>query len=179
MATLVYTFSPTLINEASWGINRGQQGVQTLTDTSADTRHRRRPRTYAQSQLPLKDSSGNPAYPAAHQPQQQYLEPASAGFNFGLPSGYSAQSAGQGVNRRSELWSDSRWPFSGTDQLQTVHDKITWVKVSHTFKAGVYYERQARNVSASTRSTTPPELIISVPTAPTLSTPDTLTPTPW
>jgi hypothetical protein len=59
VATLVYTFSPTLINEASWGINRGQQGVQALTDTSADTATGGAT-TYAQSQLPLKDSSGNP-----------------------------------------------------------------------------------------------------------------------
>ena len=34
IGTLVYTFSPTLINEFSWGVNRGNQGVNAL-DKSA------------------------------------------------------------------------------------------------------------------------------------------------
>ncbi len=146
LATVVYTFSPTLINEASWGINRGQQGVGPLTDTSADT-STGGARTYAQSQLPLVDSSGN----ALTLPR---INPASANtlnllpqVNFGLPSGYSAQSAGQGISGAPNFSLDSRWPFTGTDQLQTIQDKITWVKGAHTFKAGFYYERQARNVS--------------------------------
>ncbi len=31
--------------------------------------------------------------------------------------------------------------------MQTIQDKVTWVKGPHTFKAGIYYERMARNVS--------------------------------
>jgi hypothetical protein len=42
---------------------------------------------------------------------------------------------------------DSRWPFTGTDQLGSLQDKVTWVKGSHNLKAGFYYERMARNVS--------------------------------
>ena len=42
---------------------------------------------------------------------------------------------------------DPRWPFTGTDQLQTIQDNLTWVKGSHSFKGGIYIERMARNVS--------------------------------
>ena len=31
--------------------------------------------------------------------------------------------------------------------MQTIQDKVTWVKGSHTFKAGIYIEKMARNVS--------------------------------
>src|SRR5215469_7917403 len=96
LGTIVYTFGPTLINEASWGINRGLQGVGPLTDTSADT-STGGARTYENSLLPLKDANGN----ALTLPR---INPASANtlnllpqVNFCLPSGYSAQSAGQGI----------------------------------------------------------------------------------
>ena len=57
--TLIYTISPNLINEFTWGINRGKQGVNPLDDTSADTATGG-VKTYAQNLLPLKDASGNP-----------------------------------------------------------------------------------------------------------------------
>ncbi|MGO9255911.1 MAG: carboxypeptidase-like regulatory domain-containing protein, partial [Bryobacteraceae bacterium] len=145
LGTLIYTFSPTLINEFSWGINRGSQGVIPLTDTSADTATGGA-KTYAQSLLPLKDSNGNAlTLPRINQNSNTLnLLPQ---VNFGLPTNYSAQSSGQGVNGAPTFSLDSRWPFTGTDQLQTLQDKVTWVKGQHTFKAGVYYERMARNVS--------------------------------
>ena len=145
LGTLVYTFSPTLISEFSWGINRGRQGVQPLTDTSADTATGGA-MTYAQSQLPLKDSSGNPlTLPRINQNSNILnLLPA---VNFGLPTNYTAQSSGQGLTAGPTFSNDPRWPFTGTDQLQTIQDKVTWVKGPHTLKAGIYYERMARNVS--------------------------------
>jgi len=146
LGTMVYTFTPTLINELSWGINRGKQGVDPTTDTSSNPNNGGA-RTYAQSLLPLKDSSGNAlTLPRINQSSNILnLLPA---VNFGFPStGFSAQSSGQGISGAPLFSLDSRWPFSGTDQLQTLQDKITWVKGPHTFKAGFYYERMARNVS--------------------------------
>ena len=145
LGTLVYTVSPTLISEFSWGINRGLQGVGPLTDTSANT-STGGARTYQNSLLPLKDANGNPlTLPRINQASNVLnLLPA---VNFGLPSGFSAQSSGQGVTAAPTFSLDSRWPFTGTDQLQTLQDKVTWVKGAHTFKAGIYYERMARNVS--------------------------------
>lgn len=145
LGTLVYTFSPTLINELSWGINRGSQGVIPLTDTSADTATGGA-RTYQQSLLPLKDSNGNALTLPRINQNSNYLNLLPA-VSFGFPSAYSAQAAGQSVTAAPTFSLDSRWPFTGTDQLQTLQDKVTWVKGSHTFKAGVYYERMARNVS--------------------------------
>ncbi len=145
LGTVVYTISPTLISELSWGINRGRQGVEPLTDTSADTATGGA-KTYAQSLLPLKDSNGSPlTLPRIN--QNSNILNLLPQVNFGLPSGYSAQSSGQGVTAAPNFSLDSRWPFTGTDQLQTLQDKTTWVKGAHTFKAGFYYERMARNVS--------------------------------
>jgi hypothetical protein len=145
LGTLIYTVNPTLISEFSWGINRGRQGVEPLTDTSADTATGGA-RTYAQSLLPLKDANGNTlTLPRINQNSNILnLLPA---VSFGLPSGFSAQSSGQGVTAAPTFSLDSRWPFTGTDQLQTIQDKVTWVKGPHTLKAGIYYERMARNVS--------------------------------
>ncbi|MDQ6708242.1 MAG: Plug and carboxypeptidase regulatory-like domain-containing protein, partial [Acidobacteriota bacterium] len=57
-ATAVYTFSPTLINEFTWGVNRGKQGVNPLDQaTSAATGGTK---TYADNLLPLKDTTGKP-----------------------------------------------------------------------------------------------------------------------
>jgi hypothetical protein len=146
IGTVVYTFSPNLINEFSWGLNRGKQGVDPMTDTSSN-KNNGGARTYQDSLLPLKDSNGNAlTLPRINQASNVLgLLPA---VSFGFPStGFSAQSSGQGVTAAPTFSNDSRWPFTGTDQLQTIQDKITWVKGPHTLKAGFYYERMARNVS--------------------------------
>src|SRR5260370_419447 len=58
VGTVVYLASPTLINEFSWGVNRGKQGVNPLnTVTSTATGATK---TYADNLLPLKDSNGKP-----------------------------------------------------------------------------------------------------------------------
>jgi hypothetical protein len=67
--------------------------------------------------------------------------------NFGLPSGFSAQSAPTGLPNLPTFGFDSRWPFDGTDNLATFVDNITWIKGSHSIKAGFYFEHDARNVS--------------------------------
>ena len=146
LATLIYTISPTLINEFSWGINRGLQGVGPLTNTSSNP-NTGGVSTYPQSLLPLKDANGNAlTLPRINPASSNYLGLLPA-VSFGLPSNYSAQSSGQGVNGAPTFSLDSRWPFTGTDQLQTIQDKVTKVAGAHTFKAGIYIEKMARNVS--------------------------------
>jgi hypothetical protein len=146
LGTLIYTISPTLINEVTWSINRGKQGVNPLSDTSQDTAVGG-VKTYAQSQLPLIGANGQPLTLPRINQDSNYLNLLPA-VSFGFPStGFSAQSSGQGITNAPTFSNDSRWPFDGTDQLQALQDKITWVKGPHTFKAGVYYERMARNVS--------------------------------
>ena len=144
LATLIYTISPTMINEVSWGVNRGRQGNNPL-DT-ATSKAVGGTKTYADNLLPLKDSSGNAiALPRINQGSNILnLLPQ---VNFGLPSGFTAQSAGQGLSQGPTFGHDSRWPFTGTDMVQSLTDKVTWVKGSHNVKAGFYLERMARNVS--------------------------------
>jgi hypothetical protein len=134
VGTVVHTFSPNLINEFTWGINRGKQGVNAIDD-----------QLYAKSLLPLKDSSGNAlTLPSIFNANSQKLLPT---INFGLPSGFSAQSSGLSVTNAPTFGHDPRWPFVGTDTVQSITDKVTWVKADHNIKAGFYYERMARNVA--------------------------------
>ena len=84
-------------------------------------------KTYEQSLLPLKDSNGNALTLPRINQGSNYLNLMPA-VNFGLPSGFSAQSSGQGVTAAPTFSLDSRWPFTGTDQLQTIQDNLTWLR---------------------------------------------------
>jgi hypothetical protein len=144
LGTIVYTISPNMVNEFSYGVTRGKQGVNPL-DTATSTAVGGT-KTYADNLLPLKDANGNAiALPRIFQGSNVLnLLPQ---VNFDFPSGFSAQSAGQTISNRPTFGHDSRWPFVGTDMVQSITDKITWVKGSHNVKAGIYIERMARNVS--------------------------------
>lgn len=134
VGALIYTFKPNMILETMWGITRGHQ-MNTPTDMTL----------YNNSLLPLKDSAGNIDLPRFFKGTNYLnLRPQ---VNFGLPSGYSAQSAGQGITNAPGYGFDSRWPFDGTDQVQTINSNLTWVKGAHNLKFGVYLEKMARNVS--------------------------------
>jgi hypothetical protein len=144
IGTAVYAFSPTLINEVSYGVNRGKQGVNPLDNpTSTATGGTK---TYEDNLLPLKDGTGKPISLPRIFPSSNVLGLLPQ-VRFDLPSGFSAQSAGQGITGAPVFGHDPRWPFTGTDMLQTVTDTVTWVKGAHTVKGGVYIERMARNVS--------------------------------
>ena len=67
--------------------------------------------------------------------------------NFGLPSGFTARRLPPAFPNLPCFGFDSRWPFDGTDNLATFTDNITWIKGSHSIKAGFYFEHEARNVS--------------------------------
>ncbi len=134
VAALIHTFRPNLVSETSWGINRGHQTNHPTDDT-----------LYANSLLPLKDSSGN-TIPLPRVFQSNYLN-LRPNINFGFPSGFGAQSGGLGVPSAPQYGFDSRWPFDGTDQLQTISTNLSWVKGGHNVKLGFYLERMARNVS--------------------------------
>ncbi len=144
LATVVHTFAPTLINEFTWGVNRGKQGVNSIdrVDSTATGGTKR----YEDCLLPLKDSSGN-AIPLPRINQTSNYLNLLPGVNFGFPSGFSAQSSGQGVTGAPVFNHDPRWPFGGTDTVQSITNKVTWIKGAHNLKAGFYWEHMARNVS--------------------------------
>jgi hypothetical protein len=135
VASLIYSFRPNLILESMWGITRGHQ-MNTPTDMEL----------YNNSLLPLKDAQGNVVPLARLFPNSNVLN-LRPQINFGFPSGFSPQSSGQGITNAPAYGFDSRWPFDGTDQVQTVSSNLTWVKGAHNIKAGIYLERMARNVS--------------------------------
>ena len=132
--TYVHTFRPNLINELTMGENYNHQG-NSPTDATL----------FAASQLPLKDASGN-ALKLPNLFGANYLNLLPQ-INFGLPSGFSAQSAPTGIPNLPSFGFDSRWPFDGTDQSQNLTDNLTWIKGAHTVKGGIYIENEARNVS--------------------------------
>jgi hypothetical protein len=143
LATWVHTFSPNLIMESSYGVTRGRQGVNPLNEVGSSAVGGTK--TYEDNLLPLKDAAGAIALPRIFPTSNsQNLLPQ---VRFDLPSGFSAQSSGQGVTGAPNFGHDPRWPFVGTDMVQSVNSKLTWVKGSHNVKAGVYLERMARNVS--------------------------------
>jgi hypothetical protein len=100
---------------------------------------------FANSLLPLKDAGGN-ALKLPNLFGANYLNLLPQ-VNFGLPSGFSAQSAPTSIPNLPSFGFDSRWPFDGTDQSQNLTDNITWIKGAHTIKTGLYIEKEARNVS--------------------------------
>ena len=144
VGTAIYTFSPTLIGEFSWGVNRGKQGVNPLdTATSSATGGTK---TFADNLLPLKSANGQAITLPRIFPGSNVLNLLPQ-VNFGLPAGFTAQSAGPGISGAPTFGHDPRWPFTGTDTVQSINNKISWVKGAHQFKAGLYIEKMARNVS--------------------------------
>jgi hypothetical protein len=144
VATAVYTFSPTLINEFTYGINRGRQGVNPLDEVTSTATGGTK--TYADNLLPLKGANGQPIPLPRIFPASNFLNLLPQ-VNFGFPAGFTPQSAGQGISQAPNFGHDSRWPFVGTDSVHSFSNKITWVKGSHDIKGGIYIERMARNVS--------------------------------
>ena len=144
VGTVIYTVSPTIITETTWGVNRGKQGVNPIDDVT--TTATGGTRTYADNQLPLKNSAGQ-AIPLPRIFRGSNVLNLLPQVNFGFPSGFSAQSGGQGITRAPAFGHDSRWPFVGTDTVQSITNKTTWIKGQHTLKAGIYVELMARNVS--------------------------------
>jgi hypothetical protein len=133
--TYVHTFKPNLINELTFGQNRAhQQNVPTD------------PTSYKASQLPLTSNGQSLTLPSIFGPAGNYLNLLPT-VNFGLPSGFTAQSAPTGIPNLPSFGFDSRWPFDGTDSLVTLSNNLTWIKGSHSIKAGFYFEHDARNVS--------------------------------
>jgi hypothetical protein len=134
-ATYVHTFRPNLINELSAGQNRAhQQNVP--TDQTL----------YNNSLLPLKSGGAGLNLPSIFPASANYLNLLPA-VRFDLPTGFTAQSAPTGIPNLPLFGFDSRWPFDGTDNIATITDNVTWIKGPHIFKAGYYFEHDARNVS--------------------------------
>jgi hypothetical protein len=144
----IHTFRPNLINEFTWGINHSRQIVAANDSTSPCTGSINSIPTgsalpYSCSQLNNPNLKG-PAGEAVTFPN--FFPGANAlnlipNVSFGSGGGFSVQSAGQAPpGTLPSFGYDSRWPFTGVDQLSSVTDNLTWIKGKHTVKAGFYFE---------------------------------------
>jgi hypothetical protein len=134
--TIIHTFRPNLINEFTTGINRAHQTVTVETQAGL-----------AANQISaLKGPNGQ----SVVVPKLYSNNESGVMVNL-LPNmlftNLNPQSAGQGVTNPTSVTFNNRFPFDGTDQVETTTDTLSWIKGMHSVKAGFYLERVARNVS--------------------------------
>ena len=135
-ATVIHTFRANLINEFTAGINRAHQSVSVESQASL-----------AANQLSALQGPNGQAvtlpkvYSANESGLMTNLIP-----NIRFTT-LNPQSAGQGVTNPPGFTFDPRFPFNGTDQVETTTDTVSWIKGAHSVKFGFYYERMARNVT--------------------------------
>ena len=136
--TAIHTFRPNLIGEFTVGANYIHQMNQ--------------PRDEAQYKAvgdlsTFKDASGNKLSPVQiFNGNFQNLIP---NVIFSTPTGTNRpQSAGQAWTGTVPAFGfDNRWPFDGTDLQSNYSANFTWIKGSHSLKAGVNWEHGSRDVS--------------------------------
>ncbi len=121
VSTLIHTFSPTVVNEFTFGINRALQLVKPLNQDGIDRNDR--------SKLGLTLPQFNP------QINPLNLIP---NATFG------------GVTNAPALNIEQRFPFFGTNNIWNWSDNLSVVRGAHNMKFGVYIERTSRNASRST-----------------------------
>ena len=120
VATLLHTFTPTLINEFTFGINRAKQTVDPLNDAGLD----RNVRSSIGLNLPQYYPVANPFN----------LVP---NANFG------------GVPNAGVLNIEQRFPFFGTNNIWNWSDNVSKLTGGHNMKFGIYVERTTRNAQRS------------------------------
>ncbi len=138
MATVIHTFRPNLINEVTVGVNRALQSVSTPASSQSQ---------YQASLLPALKGPGGQSVtvPKLYNNDPEHLIP---NIRFSTLNG---QSPGQSITNAPtsgyDVVYDTRYPFVGTDQLTNFTEAISWIKGSHSVKAGFYFEHVARNVT--------------------------------
>jgi len=118
VSTLIHSFSPTLTNEFTFGINRALQTVSPLNQEGIDRNDREK--------IGLTLPQFNPAInPLRLVPNATFA---------GLPNA-------------TQLNIEQRFPFFGTNNIWNYSDNLSWVKGNHNLKAGFYFEYTTRNAA--------------------------------
>ncbi|MBS1831522.1 MAG: TonB-dependent receptor [Acidobacteria bacterium] len=118
VSTLIHTFSPTMVNEFTFGVNRAKQTIDPLTQEGLD----RNTRAKVTPNLPQ-------FYPQAN------------------PSNLIPNATFGGVPNVAVLNIESRYPFFGTNNIWNLSDNLSKIMGSHNLKFGVYLERTTRNAA--------------------------------
>jgi hypothetical protein len=116
VASLIHTFSPTLVNEFTFGVNRAFQNVAPLHEEGMN----RNVRAQIGLNLPQFYPEANP----------RGLIP---NANFG------------GVPNAGVLSIEGRFPFFGTNNIWNWNNNLSKITGRHNMKFGIYVERSTRN----------------------------------
>ena len=118
VSTLIHTFSPTITNEFTFGVNRALQTVNPLNQEGID----RNDRVKLGMTLPQFFPGANPLR----------LVP---NVTFG------------GISNAPQLNIEQRFPFFGTNNIWNWSDNLTMIRGSHNIKTGFYFEYTTRNAA--------------------------------
>ncbi|MBZ2184077.1 MAG: carboxypeptidase regulatory-like domain-containing protein [Bryobacter sp.] len=118
VSTLIHTFSPTLVNEFTFGVNRALQTVDPLNQAGLE----RNVRSKVTPNLPQFFPQANPSN----------LVPQA---NFG------------GVPNAGVLNVEQRYPFFGTNNIWNWSNNLSKILNQHNVKVGIYVERTTRNAA--------------------------------
>jgi hypothetical protein len=121
VSTLIHTFSPTLTNETTFGVNRALQTVSPLNQAGIDKNDRNK---LGLNTLPQFYPQINPLR----------LIP---NATFG------------GVTNAPQFNIEQRFPFFGTNNIWNVSDNLSKIAGKHNLKAGIYLEYTTRNAARS------------------------------
>ncbi len=121
VSTLIHTFSPSKINEFTFGVNRAKQTVGALTQAALDANNR----TKVGLAIPQFFPSSNP---------NNLIPNATFG---GIPS-------------NGNLSIEGRFPFFGTNTIWNYSDNFSNIVGKHSMKYGLFVEHGTRNAARST-----------------------------
>ncbi|MCC6540323.1 MAG: carboxypeptidase regulatory-like domain-containing protein [Bryobacterales bacterium] len=118
VSTLLHTFSPTVVNEFTFGVNRAKQTVDPLTQEGLERNNRAK----VTPNLPQFFPGANP----------RNLVPQA---NFG------------GVPNAGVLNIEQRFPFFGTNNIWNWSNNLSKIWNQHNIKVGIYVEKTTRNAA--------------------------------
>ncbi|MBM3796538.1 MAG: carboxypeptidase regulatory-like domain-containing protein [Acidobacteria bacterium] len=118
VSTLLHTFSPTVVNEFTFGVNRALQTVDPLTQEGLERNNRAK----VTPNLPQFFPAANP----------RNLVPQA---NFG------------GVPNAGILNIEQRFPFFGTNNIWNWSNNLSKIWNQHNVKVGIYVEKTTRNAA--------------------------------
>src|SRR5262249_39017988 len=116
VGTLIHTFSPSRVNEFTFGVNRGLQRVAPLSQEGLS----RNRRSDLHLNIPQFFPNSNP---------------------FGLVP----NATFGGIPNASQLNIDARFPYFGRNNVWVYMDNYSHIRGPHHFKLGVYVEHSAVN----------------------------------
>lgn len=142
VATLVSTVHPNLVNEFTAGINSALQTTTPFNQAAIDDNNRGK-LGLGPTVLPVlfPDPKNGGAQSLTANPRD--LIP-NVTFGGGIAESYSSN-----LPNSPGFSFESRYPFFGTDRDWTVTDNLSWVKGTHAFKFGIFFEHVSRSTARS------------------------------